>query len=210
MDIYFRGAFGRRAATLVESLRAPSRLIDLDAADHQALSPEHFGRAVVLLSDASGAGLDDLATALRVAAVRWTSVHLYPGMLRVGPLVKAEGVCFECATRRYLASPGSPGQARLEVLLRSAGTGGSIEFTQVPETVVTMAVAEALRQLDDEHLPAGFIRKVDFIDFTMSAAIASPLHACGCNGHSVSERSQGGRFYLDLEEDMRTVIGAAG
>lgn len=210
MDIYFRGAFGRRAAEQVATLRGSSRLIDLDAVDYRTLAPEQGGRAVVLLSDASGAGLEQLAAALRGAGVRWTAVSLYPGMLRIGPLMKAAGVCFECATRRYLAAPGSSGQARLEVLLRSVSAGRSIEFTQVPETVVVMGVAEVLRQLDDEDLPAGFIRKVDFIDFAMSAAIPSPLHGCACSGHPESERGQGRRFYVDLEKDMRVVIGAAG
>lgn len=211
MDIYFRGAFGLRGATLAASLLGSSRLVDLDSADQSALTPpEHGGRALVLLSDASGASLTELAATLRAASVRWTAVHLYPAMLRIGPLIKAEGVCFECATRRYLASPGSPGLARLEVLLRSAGTAQLIEFAQVPATIVAMAVAEALRQLEDEQVPAGFIRKVDFVDFAMSAAVASSLHACACTGRAADKRGQGRRFYQDLENDMRAVIGATG
>lgn len=211
MDIYFRGAFGLRGATLAASLLGSSRLVDLDSADQSALTPpEHGGRALVLLSDASGASLTELAATLRAASVRWTAVHLYPAMLRIGPLITAEGVCFECATRRYLASPGSPGLARLEVLLRSAGTAQLIEFAQVPATIVAMAVAEALRQLEDEQVPAGFIRKVDFVDFAMSAAVASSLHACACTGRAADKRGQGRRFYQDLENDMRAVIGATG
>lgn len=207
MDIFFRGEFGRHAAEVAASFVGDAYLIDLEQAGIWD-APHHFGskKALVLLSDASGQGLAALAVSFRASGVRWTAVHLYPTMLRVGPLILDDGVCFECATQRYLAAPGSTGLARLEELLRTAGTSRTIEFTSLPASVTTMAVAEAIRQVEDLEVPAGFIRKVDFQDFSFGAAVPAPRHGCACAGHG---QPSGIRFFARLERDLLCIIGDA-
>lgn len=210
MNIFYSGQFGRRAAHAAAALCSDATMIDMDGGGAVAAAGQMAGgTALVLLSDASGAGMDAMAAALRSAAVTWTVVHLYPAMLRVGPLVKAHGVCFDCATRRYLSAPGSEGLARLEELLRGAAAGQAIAFPTVPATVVEMAVSEALRQLDDPELPAGFMLKVDFVEHVMTSAVARPLHGCSCGGAAVEHRALGQRFYKYLEHDMLELTGSA-
>ncbi|WP_338844659.1 TOMM precursor leader peptide-binding protein [Massilia sp. W12] len=208
MNIFYSGIFGRRAADIAALRCNDACLIDMNQTDAAIIAKQcKGGKALVLLSDASGAGLDALATGFREAGVVWTAVNLYPAMLRIGPLIKADGVCFECATRRYLSAPGSDGLMRLEELLRGAAAKQAITFPVVPATVVEMAVSEAMRQINDVELPAGFILKVDFVDISMTSAVARPLHGCTCCNLTNRNRTPGERFYADLESDMLELTG---
>lgn len=205
MEIYYRGAFGRRAADLAATMCTNPRIIEYtNDTSNSFISPELDKRAVVFFSDASGTGLDRLAVHFQAAGISWTAVHLYPSMLRIGPIVRDRGVCFFCATRRYLSAPGSLGLARLEEILRSV-KDHSLEFSIVPPTIVTMAVAEAFRQLEDETVPSGFICKYDFIEHSMTAAVAPPLHGCAC-GEPTERLEPGARFYANLEREIVGVI----
>lgn len=211
MIIFHAGVFGSRAATMAAAYCRDARLVELDQADAGSIATQCTERlAMVFLSTVSHPRLDTLATAFRTAGVVWTCVQLYPAMLRVGPLVRGNGICFDCATRRYLSNPGSDGLARLEELLRGASADRSVEFATVPATVVAMAVAEALRQLDDADAPAGIIRKIDFVEMSTSSAVAQPLHGCDCSAAASGKRAPGARFYLDLENDLQELTGDIG
>ena len=205
----YRGTFGLRAAKLAASDCSNARLIDLDAADmHPLIGECHEGKAVVFLSDASGVGVDALARAFRNTGVIWTPVYLYPTMLRIGPVQRATGVCYECSTKRYLSNPGSKGLARLEDFLRSGSSAAGMEFSGVIVTIAAMAAAEALRQIHDDSIPSGYIRKIDLVDHSMSAAVAMPLHGCNCSGEQNADGDPGARFYRELANDLQGIIGS--
>jgi hypothetical protein len=204
----YRGTFGSRAAKLAASDCGNARLIDLDTVEPYSLIDEYReGKAVVFLSDASGAGINELAERFREANVTWTSVHLYPTMLRIGPTQHVNGVCYECATKRYLSNPGSQGLARLEDFLRNGADVVGVEFSGTIMTIVAMAATEALRQIHDDSIPAGYIRKIDLVDHSMSAAVAMPLHGCDCADQKNDGAEPGARFYCELAKDLQGIIG---
>jgi hypothetical protein len=173
---------------------------------------ERYGvrRVVLMLSGASSVGVVTpvLTQALRNAEVTWTAVHFYPTMLRIGPLIRMQGICFECASRRYYSMPGSVGLARLEELINSSPEAASLQFAGTPVSLLAVAAAEAVRQLRDDEVPGGFIRKIDLIESQTSSAVAIPLHGCTCSARVTSSSVAGARFYCDIARDIGELIGA--
>jgi hypothetical protein len=214
-DILFlvRGNLAKHAAERagVPGALAPVELSDtaVTAIALGALSGED--RVAVLLSDTSTEGLDELAVGLRAAGVRWTSGYAASTMIRIGPVVDAEGPCFDCATRRYLSAPGGSGLRRFEKFVQSGGAGRLIEFEGYPATAAEMMVAEAIRQLTDPAVPAGFIRKVSLLDFSVTDAVATAIHGCACarGGGESGESDPGARFHRRLEQELSDIFGEA-
>lgn len=205
---FYRGAFGLRTAKLAADDCEGAALVNLNGEQpYSVIDDYRGGKAAVFLSDASGAGSEELARRFRAAGVAWTCVHLYPTMLRIGPALRADGVCYECATKRYLSNPGSQGLARLEDFLRNGAVAHGFEFPGAIATIAAMAATEALRQIHDEHVPAGYIRKIDLIEHSMSAAVAIPLHGCDCAAGNADGTDPGGRFYLQLANELRDIVG---
>lgn len=208
IKLFYRGSFGRRVAVLAAKYGECDQPVDLDAekgfdrvADCQGAS------ALVLLSDASTEDLKALAEKFRDAKVSWTSVYLYPTMIRIGPLVKKSGVCFTCSTRRYLSMPGSSGLARLETLLQNPSAGDPLYLEGFPASAVVLSALEAMRQISDANVPAGFIRKIELVENRIDDAVALPVHGCSCSSDAKDSSQSGERFYRNLERDLHTLLG---
>lgn len=203
--LFYRGVFGRRAAERAATM-ADAVAVDLSdsAVTKTAIGDLRAGdRALVLLSDTLTRPLEPLAEALRLKKVRWTSVYAAPTLMRVGPLTGAEGTCFSCATHRYLSAPGGAGLARFEKYVHSGAAGPTVEFEGYPATVVEMVAAEALRQITDDDIPTGFIRKLNLLDFDVTDAVAVPVHGCECSESGVEP---GDRFHHRLLIELADVF----
>lgn len=203
--ILYRGGFGRRAAERAATL-ADAVAVDLAdaAAAKSAVADLRAGdRALVLLSDTLTPPVEPLAETLRLKGVRWTSAYVAPTLVRVGPLTDSDGTCFNCATHRYLSAPGGSGLARFEKYVHSGAAGPSVEFDGYPATVVEMVVAEALRQIEDEDMPTGFMRKLSLLDFDVTDAVALPVHGCECAG---VQGEPGDRFHQRLLTELADVF----
>ena len=198
---FYRGGFGHKAALLFQ-LETGCKITDLNHyTKHNNLEEPDYRNVVVFLSDISTHDLQDLAQSFREKNISWTSVYVAPNSLRIGPLVRARGICFKCASNRHKSHPGFSSNTNIEHFINKASKMNiDFETAGYLPSMIDMAVTEAFRQISDNKLESGFIRKIDLLSFQVSSSVAIPVHGCNCC-ESASQESPGERFYLKLKKE---------
>jgi hypothetical protein len=198
---FYRGNFGHKAAVLFQQ-ETNCNITDLNNFQEQDNFNERiYTHAVIFLSDISPHGLQDIALSFREKGISWTSVYISPTTLRIGPLIKSEGVCFECSSNRHKSFPGMSSNTNIEHFIdKSRKMNINFETVGFLPSLIDMAVSESSRQLNNAKLESGFIRKIDLLNFQVSSSIAAPVHGCSCC-KLVSQKKPGERFYLKLKAE---------
>jgi len=198
---FYRGIFGHKAAILFQQ-ETDCNIADLNNYHEQDNTDENdYTHAVIFLSDISTHGLQDLAQSFRDRGICWTSVYVSPTSLRIGPLIKAKGICFECASNRHKSYPGISSNTNIEHFInQSRKMNIDFEIAGFLPSMIDMAVSESCRQLDNNELEPGYIRKIDLLNFQVDSSIATPVHGCSCC-KLASQENPGERFYLKLKAE---------
>ncbi len=200
LHAFYRGRFGRKAALLfqMETGCSISNIIE-----HQTTVSYDYSHVVIFLSDLSSHGLVEFSESFINQNIRWTSVYLSPRSLRIGPLITSKGVCFSCANNRHKSHPGLSSNTNVEHFVNELQKMNiNFEAEGFLPSMIDIAVTESYRQLNDENLSAGFIRKIDLLSLDVSSTIAIPVHGCQCNKYSI-QTVPGERFYRKLKEETR-------